>query len=158
MIVRKHHRRRLVIALLAAVLLMAAARLTQRPADPRFVGKWSVCNGAVTTSWPAPRIEFRADGSATWWSSNVPLNRIYSPYALRWSTDKNRIIWRHEYDSLSDAIYGEYDRLRFRLRDRSAVAPHEVVYEVVDVASNEIQVDIAASSTSKRRWILRRAE
>ena len=158
MAVRKHYRRRAVIALLAAVLMFGASRLADRPMDSRFVGKWTVDNGAVAPSWPAPRVEFRADGTATWWSSNVPLNRIYSPYPLRWSSDKNRIIWRHEYGSLYDAIYGEYDRLRYRFRDRTAVAPHEVVYDVVEVTQNEMQVDIAASGKSKLRWILRRAD
>jgi hypothetical protein len=153
-----HRRRSLVIALLAVVLCLAAARLAHRQADTRFIGKWTVHSGGGAASWPAPCIEFRADGTGTWWSSNIPLNRIYSPYSLRWSTDRDRIIWRHEYGSLSDAINGEYDRLRYRVWDRNANAPHEMVFDIVEATPNEIQVDLPASSSDPLRWTLRRAE
>lgn len=155
---RPRHRRWLVFVLLAAALGMAAAQLTHRPGDPRFVGIWTVDNGSAALSWPPFSIELRADGTGTWWSSNIPRNRIYAPYPLRWSANGNCIIWRHEYGSLSEAIYGEFDRLRHRASNGDSFAPHENVLEIVDVANDEIQVDMIAIDHSRSRCILRRAE
>jgi hypothetical protein len=158
MSVRKPYWRRVCTTLLAAALVFAAFWLSNGPVDSRFVGKWTVDMGGVTTSWPAPCIEFLADGAGTRWSSNIPQNRNYSPVPLRWSTDGKRLIWRYEYNSLPEAIFREYDRIRYRFWNRNAVAPHESVLEVVDVAEDEIQVDVTAPDQSKLRWILRRAE
>jgi len=69
-----------------------------------------------------------------------------------------RLVWRHEYESLTEAIDREYDRLRYRFWDRNAVAPHEHVFEIVDVSNGEIQVDAIAVGKTKLRWVLRRAE
>jgi len=154
----RNHQRRLAFIGLAAFLVLAGWWLSRPHIDPRFVGKWTVQDRSADNSWPVPSVEFRADGNATWWSSSVPQNRIYSPSPVRWSMSGKRLVWRHEYESLTEAIDREYDRLRYRFWDRNAVAPHEHVFEIVDVSNGEIQVDAIAVGKTKLRWVLRRAE
>ena len=70
----------------------------------------------------------------------------------------DRLIWRFEHASLADAVFREYDRLRFRFLDRSSVAPHENVLEVIEHSGDEVHVEAVANDNTRHRWILRRTD
>ena len=101
---------------------------------------------------------FREDGTATWWCSNVPKNTIYAPYRLRWSAAENRLVWRYEYATATEAMYGEYERLRYRFWNQATAAPHESEFEIVEFSDRTIELDAIGKAKSRYRWFLRRTE
>lgn len=70
----------------------------------------------------------------------------------------DRLIWRFEHASLTDAVFREYDRLRYRFWVRSSVAPHENVLEVIEHSGDEVHVEAVANDNTRHRWILRRTD
>lgn len=151
--------RRLLVGLAVAAVLVGAGRWMTKPRiDSRLLGEWEVHYAGGNESWPAPHLRFKRDGTATWWSSNIPNNKIYAPYRLRWSADENRLVWRNEYQSYLAALYGEYDRLHARFWDRATAAPQETECEILEVSAQKIELDFVRKDKSRHRGTLRRLE
>lgn len=153
--VRPPSRRLIGLGLSAAVLWVAYWQLSRPQVDPRLIGRWTVHHPA-DKSWPPPMVEFRTDGTATWWSSDIPQTREYAPRPMRWSAGGDRFCWRFEHDSLLQTFRLEFDRLRYRWFDPRGVAPHERLYQIVEVADDEIAIDHLPPDNSTNRFTFRR--
>lgn len=152
---RKHRRRLAGTVLVAVLLTFAYWRLSRPEIDPRLIGRWTI-HHPLDKSWPPPMVEFRPDGTATWWSSDISQSGENAPRPMRWSARGDRFNWRFEHDSLRQTIRLEFDRLRYRWSDPRGVAPHERLYEIAEVRDDEIAIDHLAPDNSTDRFTFRR--
>lgn len=154
----RNHRRRFVVAALAALsLALVYCRYSRPNIDPRLIGRWTV-HHPLDKSWPRPMVEFRPDGTATWWSADIPQRREYAPRSMRWSATGDKFTWRFVNTSLLMAIQRQADRLRYRWFGANGVAPHERQHQIVEVSADEITIDHIRPDNSTDRFTFRREE